>query len=162
MIAVMVVGLTMLLIYPMMLSRALKPQPLSVALYVDPSGVYADDAPLALREDIAQAYIRPSPEARTVRHTNYTGSIPYSYRLHLPSFPLSIELMLRGGRQLNVDPGGQAAAADILTALGFPVTMCEPDYKAKAGGRQWIITVLVVMLFLAALFGFSLYKSTGH
>jgi hypothetical protein len=40
--------------------------------------------------------------------------------------------------------------------------MCEPDYKAKAGGRQWIITVLVVMLFLAALFGFSLYKSTGH
>jgi hypothetical protein len=88
--------------------------------------------------------------------------MPYKYRLHLPSLALTVELMLRGGRQLNIDPGGQAAAADILTALGFPVTMCEPDHKAKAGGSQWVVTVLVVMLFLAALFGFSVYESTGH
>jgi fucose permease len=48
-IAVMAIGLAMLIIYPTMLSRALKPAPVSVALYVDPTGIYADDAPLALR-----------------------------------------------------------------------------------------------------------------
>jgi hypothetical protein len=50
----------------------------------------------------------------------------------------------------------------ILTGLGFPVTTCAPDHRTRTTARQWVITSLVVVLFLAALFGFSYYKSTGH
>ena len=48
-IAVVVVVGAMLVVYPRMLSRALVPRPDRVTLYVDESGVYADDAPYALR-----------------------------------------------------------------------------------------------------------------
>lgn len=161
-IAFAVITVAMLAVYPRLLSGALKPEPVSVALYVDQSGVYGDDAPLPLREDIAQAYIRPALAARAWRSTSYGGSVPTSFVMNLPSLPLTVELMVRRGGQLNIDPGGQGAAADILTALGFPVTQCAPDYKAQTSGRQWVITVLIVVLVLAALFGFSFYKSTGH
>ena len=156
-------ALAMLAVYPLLVSRALKPVPVSVALYADESGVYADDAPLVLRQDIAHAYIRPSYDERVIRQTGYSSSLGYyRYRMTLPSFPLSVELVRRRGGQLNIDAGGEQAAAEILTALGFPVTTCPPDYRVATSGRQWIITVLVVALFLAALFGFSIYKSTGH
>jgi hypothetical protein len=157
-----VLGVGMLSIYPVMLSGALKPKRVSVALVVDHSGVYADDAPLALRENIAEAYMRPPLDAQTKRFTSYGRSMPASYSIDLPSFPLTVELVLRRGGQLNIDPGGQGPASEILTALGFPVTICAPDHRPRTTGRQWIITVVVVVLFLAALFGFSIYKSTGH
>jgi len=156
-------ALAMLAVYPLLLSRALKPIKVPVALYVDQSGVYADEAPLISRQDIVHAYIRPPYDQRVVRQTGYSSSLGYyRYRTTLPSFPLSVELVRRRGGQLNIDPGGEQAAAEILTALGFPVTTCPPDYKVQTGGRQWILTVLVVAIFLAALFGFSIYKSTGH
>ena len=155
---VMVLSTAMVAIYPMLLSRALKPKPVSVALYVDDNGVYADDAPLALRKNIAEAYLRPALDARRTRITD-SGT---SFSLDLPQYPLTVELKTRSGRQINIDPGGQEAGADILTALGFPVAMCAADYRAKTTSRQWVITAVVVVLFFAALFGFSLYKQTGH
>jgi hypothetical protein len=119
-------------IYLRTLSRAAKPVRVSVDLYVDQSGVYADDAPL-------------------------------SYPLHLPSVPLTVELKMRSGRQLNIDPGGQGARADdILTALGFPATMCAPDHRAKTTGGQWVTAVLIVVLFVSALLCFSFYMATGY
>jgi hypothetical protein len=42
------------------------------------------------------------------------------------------------------------------------VTICAADHRPRTSGRQWIITAVVVVLFVAALFGFSFYKSTGH
>jgi hypothetical protein len=44
----------------------------------------------------------------------------YSFNMTLPQFPLIVEVVLRRGGGLSIDPGGQAAAASILTALGFP------------------------------------------
>jgi hypothetical protein len=161
-IAATVLGIAMLGLYPMMLSRTLKPKPVSVALYVDQTGVYADNTPLALRENIAEAYMRPALGAQTKRFTSYGGSMPASYSIDLPSFPLTVELVLRRGGQLNIDPGGQGPASEILTALGFAVTICAADHRPRTSGRQWIITAVVVVLFVAALFGFSFYKSTGH
>jgi hypothetical protein len=125
-----------------LVSRAHKLEPVSVALYVDQTGVYADDAPLALREDIAQAYIRPALESRTVRHTNFGGSIPYSYRVRLPSLPLTVEFMLRRGRQLDIDPGGQGPAADILTASAFRSRCANPTTEPRrvadnGSSRYW-------------------------
>jgi hypothetical protein len=159
----MALALAMLVVYPLALSRALKPTPVSVALYADESGVYADDLPLVLRQDIAHAYIRPSYDERVTRHTSYGGVLGYStYRMTLPSYPLTVELVRRRGGQINIAPGNERAAGEILAALGFPVAMCAPDYRAPTSGRQWLITVLVVALFLAALYGFSIYKSTGH
>lgn len=148
----------MLAVYPRLLSRGFKPVFTPVSLYVDQSGVYADDAPLALRENIAQAYIRPAIAERTQRYRN-SGA---NFSVTLPSAPLTVELILRRGGQVNIDPGGPGEAADILTALGFPVTEQAVYYRPKTTGRQWALTALVVVLFLAALFGFSFYKSTGH
>jgi hypothetical protein len=55
---------------------------------------------------------------------------------------------------LSRDPS-PAALHHRLEAL----TSMKP---VPGAGRQWVITVLVVVLLLAALFGFSYYKSTGH
>jgi hypothetical protein len=170
-IAVTAAGVAMITIYPRMLSRAFKPKFVSVDLYVDQSGVYADGAPLALREDIAQAYIRPAFEERTMRFRGYKPGFGlsgyYSFFITTPSLPLTVELTTCEGGDLHIDPGGQEAAANILTALGVPVTMCAPqdtpeNRALKTSGRQWVKTVLVAVLFFAALFGFAYYKSTGH
>jgi hypothetical protein len=160
-IAAVVVVPAMLGVYPMLLSRGLAPQRVSVALYVDQTGVYADNAPLARRENIAQAYIRPAFAARKQQHTSSGGSVPASYRLDLPSNPLTVELVLRRGGQLNIDPGGQGPAAEILTALGFPVTMCAPGHLAHASGQR-IRTIAVLLLFFAGSIGYYFYMSTRH
>jgi cyanate permease len=160
-IAIAVVVPAMIGVYPMLLSRGLAPQRVSVALYVDQTGVYADNAPLARRENIAQAYIRPALAARTQQHTSSGGSVPASYRLDLPSYPLTVELVLRRGGQLNIDPGGQGPAAEILTALGFPVTMCAPGHRAHTSGQR-IRTIVVLVLFFAGAIGYYFYMSTRH
>ncbi|MDT5010941.1 MAG: hypothetical protein QOH57_2558 [Mycobacterium sp.] len=160
----------MLAIYPLMLSRSFKPKFRSVALHVDQSGIYADGAPWARREDIAQAYIRPAFEKRTIRNSGYRSSFGYySFNITTPSFPLTVELVTRDGGDLHIDPGGQEAAASILTALGFPVTMSAPqdapeNRAMKTTGRVWIKTVLVVVLVLGALFGYAyyMYYKTQH
>jgi hypothetical protein len=157
-IAVVVVVGAMLVVYPRMLSRALVPRPDRVTLYVDESGVYADDAPYALRRDITAAYIRPALTARTSRHWNYGGSVPTTYSLDLPKYPLTVELMTRRG-QLNINPGSQDAAAEILVALGFPVTMCTPDHVAGATRRQWVMSAVIVVVVLVAVFAYSAYMS---
>jgi hypothetical protein len=153
-------GFGMLALYPPILSGALKPKPVSVALYVDQSGIYADDAPFALRQDIAEAYIRPAFDARARRFRSSSASFSMTF----PAWPLTVELITRKGRALHIDPGGHGPAADILTALGFPVTMCAPDYtrRPRTTARQWVMRLLVVVLFFAAVFGYSYYKSTGH
>ena len=89
------------------------------------------------------------------------GSVPASYRLDLPSNPLTVELVLRRGGQLNIDPGGQGPAAEILTALGFPVTMCAPGHLAHASGQR-IRTIAVLLLFFAGSIGYYFYMSTRH
>lgn len=154
--AVLTVGI--FLVYPRLASGALKPTFASANLYVDQTGVYADDAPVVRREDIAQAYIRPAVESR-LRRFNDSGK---TFAITLPAYPLTVELIKRGGGQVNIDPGNEQGAAAILTALGFPVTKSAPYYRPKTSARQWAITVVVVMVFLAALLGFSYYKSTGH
>jgi hypothetical protein len=156
-IAVVVVVGAMLVVYPRMLSRALVPRPDRVSLYVDESGVYADDAPYALRGDITAAYIRPALTARNVRHVNYGGSVPTAYSLDLPKYPLTVELMTRRG-QLNINPGSQDAAAEILVALGFPVTMCTPEHVAGTR-RQRVMSAVIVVVILAAVFAYSAYMS---
>jgi hypothetical protein len=160
-IAVVVVVPAMLVVYPMLLSRGIAPQRVRVGLYVDQTGVYADDAPLARRENIAQAYIRPALAARTEVHTSYGGSVPAGYRLNLPSYPLTVELVLRRGGQLNIDPGGQGPAAEILTALGFPVTMCAPGHRARASAQR-IRTIVVLVLLFAGSIAYYFYMSTRH
>jgi hypothetical protein len=160
-IAVVVVVPAMLGLYPILLSRGLAPQRVSVDLYVDQTGVYADDAPLARRENIAQAYIRSALTARTQLHTSSGGSVPAGYRLNLPYYPLTVELVLRRGGQLNIDPGGQGPAAEILTALGFPVTVCAPGHRAHTSGQR-ISTIVVLVLFFAGSVGYYLYMSTHH
>jgi hypothetical protein len=117
--------------------------------------------PLARRENIAQAYIRPALAARTQQHTSSGGSVPASYRLDLPSYPLTVELVLRRSGQLNIDPGGQGPAAEILTALGFPVTMCAPGHRAHTRGQR-ISTIVVLVLFFAGAIGYYFYMSTRH
>lgn len=72
-IAFAVITVAMLAVYPRLLSGALKPEPVSVALYVDQSGVYGDDAPLPLREDIAQAYIQAGPRRTGVAQHELRG-----------------------------------------------------------------------------------------
>jgi len=163
MIFFLALAIAMIVVYPVALSRALKPTPVPVTLVADENGVYADDVPLMMRQDIAHAYLRPSYDQRKVRFTTRGGALGYSrYSITFPSFPLSVELVRRSGGQINIAPADEQAAAEILTALGFPVETCEPDYKAPTSGGQWLITVLVVALFLAVLFGFAIYKSTGH
>lgn len=154
--AVLTVG--MVLIYPRLVSRALKPTFAPANLYVDQTGVYADDAPMVRREDIAEAYIRPALESR-IRRVNDSGR---TFSITLPALPLTVELIKRTGGQLNIDPGDEQHGAAILAALGLPVTMSAPNYRPKTTARQWAITIVVVVVFVVSLFGFSIYKSTGH
>jgi hypothetical protein len=156
-------GAAMLAIYPAMLSRSLKPKFVSVALSVDQSGIYADGVPWALSKDIAQAYIRPAFDERTHRISAYNSRVgAYSFKITTPSLPLTVELVTRDGGDLHIDPGGQEAAASILTALGVPVTMAPPqdapeNRVVKTSAKTWILTAVIVVLALGALFGFYSY-----
>jgi hypothetical protein len=157
-IAAAVLVVMMLSIYPVALSGALTPREERVSIYVDQTGIYAGDAPFALREDITQAYIRPALRARTARHQSFGGSVPATFDVNLPKYPLTVELVTNKG-QLNINPGGQDAAAAILTALGFPVTECAPDHVARTSPRQLIWMLLVVVLIVAAALGYSAYMA---
>jgi hypothetical protein len=160
----------MFAIYPAMLSRSLKPKFVSVSLYVDQSGIYADGAPWVRSEDIAQAYIRPAFDERKIRTSGYrSGYGAYSFTVTTPSLPLTVELVTRGGDDLHIDPGGQEAAVGILTALGVPVTTAPPqdapeNRAMKTSAKVWVKTALVVVLVLGAVFGFSfyMYYKTQH
>ncbi|WP_343709195.1 hypothetical protein [Mycobacterium sp.] len=148
-------------IYPRALSCALVAHRAPVDLYVDHNGVYADDAPLALRGDIENAYIRPALQAGTSRHTNDGGALPAGYQVDLPSYPLTVELQVRHRGLVNIDPGGRSAAAEILTTLGFPVTTCAPKYRAQTN-RQRTTSVLLVALFVVAYVSYYLFVSSRH
>lgn len=148
-------------IYPRALSCALVPQRAPVELYVDQDGVYADDAPLALRGEIEHAYIRPALAARDSRHASHGAATPASYDVHLPSYPLTVELLVRHRGQVNIDPGGQDSAAEILTALGFPVTMCAANHRAQTNSQR-TTSVILVALFVVAYVSYYLFMSTHH
>jgi hypothetical protein len=148
-------------IYMRALSGALVPQRTPVELYVDHDGIYADNAPVAMRADIENAYIRPALAARTSRHSNVGGFTPTSYRLNLPSYPLTVELVVRRGGQINIDPGGPGPASEILIALGFAVTTCAPDYVARTGSQRRS-SVLVLVVFAAMFVGYYIFMSTRH
>lgn len=147
-------------IYPRALSCVLKPQRAPVDLYVDQNGVYADHAPLALREDIENAYIRPALDPHS-HHPNFTGTVATSDHLDVSSYPLTVELQVRHRGQVNIDPGGQGAAAEILTALGFPVTTCAPRYRAQTNAQRATSAVLVA-LFVVAYVSYYLFFSAHH
>jgi len=147
-------------IYPRALSCALVPQRAAVDLYVDQDGIYADDAPLALREDIENAYIRPALDPGTNHHAHHGGAVSTSHHGD-PSYPLTVELQVRHRGQVNIDPGGQGPAAEILTALGFPVTTCAPRYRAQTNSQRTTSAVMVA-LFVVAYVSYYLFMSTHH
>lgn len=157
--AIILVGF--ITIYPRALSCALTPHRAPVDLYVDQNGIYADDATLALRGDIEHAYIRPAPAGRASRHANHGGTARAGYDVEPPSCPLTIELLVRGRGQLNIDPGGQGPAAEILTALGFPVTTCAPNHRAQTNSQRATSAILVAG-FVVVYVSYYLFMSTGH
>jgi hypothetical protein len=142
------------------LYRLIKPRPQAVDMTADHTGVFANGVPVVLRQDILEAYIRPAFDPRTM----LTGSPGRWIVMRIPGNPLTVEIIRREGGQLNLDPGGEQAAAAFLTALGIPVTRCAPDYRGNLRPKrsQTLWTVVIVVVFLAALFGFSYWKSTGH
>ncbi len=146
-------------IYPRALSCALVPHRAPVDLYVDQNGVYADDTPLALRDDIENAYIRPALDGGSSHHPNQGSAVPTSYRSDLSAYPLTVELQVRHRGQVNIDAGGQGPAAEILTALGFPVTTCAPKYRAQ-NNSQKTTSVVLVALFVVAYVSYYLFMST--
>ncbi len=148
-------------IYPRALACALVPNRAPVDLYVDQNGIYADDAPLALRGDIENAYIRPALDGHTSGHPNYGNPTPTSYHADLRSYPLTVELQVRHRGQVNIDPGGQGPAAEILTTLGFPVTTCAAKYRSQTNNQRATSAVLVA-LFVVAYVGYYLFMSTHH
>ncbi len=147
-------------IYPRALSCALVPHRAPVDLFVDQNGVYADDAPLALRGDIEHAYIRPALDTRPTGHANHGGAAPTGH-VDLSSYPLTVELLVRHRGQVNIDPGGQGPAAQILTTLGFPVTTCTPHHRAQTNSQR-ATSVVLVALFVVAYVSYYLFMSTHH
>jgi hypothetical protein len=98
----------------------------------DDSGIFIDGKPLVLRKDIQQAYIRPHQDAQSIESRTQFGRM----FIDLPNYPLTVEIIRRDGTSLNIDPGGEQAAAALLTALGIPVTTGPPDYDGNGGGRR--------------------------
>ncbi len=145
-------------IYPRALSCALVPHRAPVDLFVDQNGVYANDAPLALRGDIEHAYIRPALDTRASGHGTDGGRVPTGH-VDLSSYPLTVELLVRHRGQVNIDPGGQGPAAEILTTLGFPVTTCTPHHRAQTNSQR-ATSVVVVALFVVAYVSYYLFMST--
>jgi hypothetical protein len=70
--------------------------------------------------------------------------------------PLTVEMMTTSG-PLHIDPGGEGPAGQILTALGFPVMTCPPDYRPPTSRKSWVLSAVIVVLFLAAFIGYYLY-----
>jgi hypothetical protein len=116
-----------LVLYPMLVTRELKPKFTPVDLYVDRNGVWADDAPLLARRDIAYAQIR-RPIASQEQRINNSGRISY---ITLPAYPLTVEISTNRGGQVNIVPDSDQAAVAILTALGLPVKYA-PNHQYRA------------------------------
>lgn len=116
-----VLAIPMLTVYPMLVTLGLKPKFTPVNLYVDQNGIWADDAPLVARRDIAQASIRPALASKERRISSSGGA----FSITNPAYPMTIELITARGK-LFIDPGSDQAAAAILTALGFPVVHSPP------------------------------------
>lgn len=138
------------------LTMRLKPRrPTWVEATADHNGVFVDGAPLVLRQDIEQAYIRPRIDARVL----VSGMALQRIVVGLPDYPLTVEIIRHHGAQLNLDPGSEQAAAAMLTAMGIPVTMCPPDYgkNLKPKRSTAFLTVAIVVVFLAAFVGYYLY-----
>jgi hypothetical protein len=114
-------AIPMLTVYPVLVTRGLKPKFTPVNLYVDQNGIWANDTPLVARRDIAQASIRPALASKQ-RHISSSGG---AFSLTLPAYPMTVELITARGK-LFIDPGSDQAAAAILTALGFPVVYSPP------------------------------------
>jgi hypothetical protein len=108
-------------LYVMLVSWGLKPKFTSINLYVDEKGVWANDAPLLARRDIADAQIRRPVASQELRITRL-GTIS------LPAYPLTVEISTNRGGQVSIVPDSDQAGAAILTALGFPVKYA-PDYQ---------------------------------
>jgi hypothetical protein len=143
------------------LTLKMKPRrPKWVEATADHNGIFVDGVPLVLRENIQQAYIRQHIDSRVM----VTGMPLQRLVIGLPNYPMTVEIIRHKGAQLNIDPNGEQAAVALLTALGIPVTMCAGDYRGNQRPKksQTLLTVVVVVVFLAALFGFSYWKSTGH
>lgn len=139
------------------LTFRLRPRrPKWVEATADFGGIFVDGVPLVLRQDIQQAYIRPHRDAQTIR----SGMPLQRIVIGLPDYPLTVEIIRRHGTSLNLDPGGEQAAVALLTALGIPVTTCPPDYHGTEAPKRstWLLTVVVVIICLAALFGFAYYQ----
>jgi hypothetical protein len=150
--------LAMLVLYPIGLSIGLRPKFTLVDLYVDQNGVWADNAPLVGRQEIAQAYIRPAVASRVSRMSSAGTPVAVT----LPAYPTTVELVKHGRGQLNIDPGNDQAAAAILTALGFPVVYRSRHYRFLMPARLWAINIVVVVMLAAALFGYMFYMSPRH
>jgi hypothetical protein len=144
-------------IYPRALSCALVPHRAPVDLFVDQHGVYADDTPLALRGDIEHAYIRPALDTRASGHGDRDAGVPAG-QVDLSAYPLTVELLVRHRGQVNIDPGGQGPAAEILTTLGFPVTTCTPHHRAQTNSQR-ATSVVLVALFVVAYVSYYLFMS---
>jgi hypothetical protein len=139
------------------LTLKLRPRrPQWVEATADHNGIFVDGVPLVLRQDIQQAYIRQNMQARTI----VSGMPLQQLFIGLPNYPLTVEIIRHKGAQLNIDPNGEQAAAALLTALGIPVTMCAPDYHGNQRPKRstTLLTVVIVVVFLGALLGFSYYK----
>jgi hypothetical protein len=130
--------------YLLVLHKMLVPRRDPVNLYVDHGGIYANDAPLMSRADIREAYIRPNIGPQRGRVSGSAGV----FFVRIPPFPLTVEVLARGRRQVNIDPGDQRSAAAILVALGFPVMMCPPDYRMKPSRTRKVVSVVVVLVLL--------------
>jgi hypothetical protein len=139
------------------LTVKLRPRaPKWVEATADQSGIFVDRVPLVLTRDIKQAYIRPHRDKQTF----VTGPFARRMAFSLPDYPLTVEIIRRAGNPLNIDPGGEQKAAALLTALGIPVTTCPPDYHGDQAPKKssWPLTIAVVIVCLAALFGFAYYQ----
>jgi hypothetical protein len=105
-------------VYVAMLSRSLKPLREIVDLYADGRGLFAKGSWIAPRPAIVEAYIRPPTTAQSVKG------------VAIPAWPLTVEIIATTG-QLNLDPGGEQAAQQILYALGFPIVTVSPTHVAR-------------------------------
>src|ERR1700747_865782 len=103
-----VLVIPMMTLYLVLLSLGLKPKFTPVNLYVDQNGIWANDAPLVARRDIAQASIRPALRSKEQRISSSGGA----FSITSPAYPMTVELITARGK-LFIDPGSDQAAAAI-------------------------------------------------
>jgi hypothetical protein len=141
--------------YVAALSRGMQPEKESITLRADLSGLHGPAGPIALRAEIVDAYVRPAVDAASVRGVS------------TPAWPLTVEVITRTA-QLNLDTGGEAAAQQVLGALGIPPRMVAPTYIANSPANRrmklWGYAGIAVMLLasLVAALSVSMRESPGR